>query len=119
MGQPSAWTPTCQIGPELLNPSKKSVGPILQFRVLKLDKKIQLRELTHAKIVKFHIIFPIVFPVDFGPGVLRPLAQKGQKLTTLPHLKGMDLLKKVTNMNLSFFNGKFLVLNKVFDILNF
>ena len=33
--------------------------------------------------------------------------------TTLPHLKGMDLLKKVTNMNLSFFNGKFLVLNKV------
>jgi hypothetical protein len=31
----------------------------------------------------------------------------------------MDLLKKVINMNLLFFNNIFFILNKVFDILNF
>ena len=36
----------------------------------------------------------------------------------LPHLKQMDLLKKVIDMNLLVFNYKFLVLNKIFDILN-
>ena len=36
-----------------------------------------------------------------------------------PHLKRMDLLKNVINMNLLLFNNKFLVLNEVFDISNF
>ena len=39
--------------------------------------------------------------------------------TTLPNHKQMDLLKKVINMNLLFFDNKFFILNKVFDILNF
>ena len=39
--------------------------------------------------------------------------------TTLSNQKQMDLLKKVTNMNLPIFNNKFLILNKVFEILNF
>ena len=38
---------------------------------------------------------------------------------SLPNHKRMDLLKKVTNMNLPIFNNKFLILNKVFEILNF
>ena len=39
--------------------------------------------------------------------------------TTLPHHKQMSLLKKVINMNLLFFDNKFFVPNKVFDILSF
>ena len=38
--------------------------------------------------------------------------------TKLPQLKQMDLLKKVIGRNLLVFNNKFLVLNKIFDILN-
>jgi hypothetical protein len=48
-----------------------------------LVQKFQLREMAHAKIVNFHILSPIVFPTDFGPGVLGPLAMKGQKWTNL------------------------------------
>ena len=73
-------------------------------RVLTLVQKFQLREMAHAiivnfhvirpivfpEIVNFHILSPIVFPTDFGPGVLRPLAMKGQKWTNLqcPILSG-------------------------------
>ena len=39
--------------------------------------------------------------------------------TTLPDHKWMDLLEKGIDMNLLFFNSKFSILNKVFDILNF
>ena len=56
----------------------KVSSPTLQSRVLKIDKKFQLSEMAHAKKVKFHILSQIVFPVDFGPGVLGPLAPKGQ-----------------------------------------
>ena len=35
--------------------------------------------------------------------------------TTLPHHKQMDLLKKIINMNLLFFDNKLLVLIKVFE----
>ena len=38
---------------------------------------------------------------------------------TMPSHKQMGLLKKVVNMNLLFFNSKFLILNKFFDVLNF
>jgi hypothetical protein len=34
-----------------------------------LVQKFQLREMAHAKIVNFHILSPILFPTDFGPGV--------------------------------------------------
>jgi hypothetical protein len=34
--------------------------------------------MAHAKKVNFHILSQIEFPVDFGPGVLGPLAPKGQ-----------------------------------------
>ena len=34
--------------------------------------------MAHAKKVNFHFLSPIVFPADFGPGVLGPLAPKGQ-----------------------------------------
>ena len=34
--------------------------------------------MAHAKKVNFHFLSPIVFPADFGPGVLGPLALKGQ-----------------------------------------
>ena len=39
--------------------------------------------------------------------------------TKLPNHKWMDLLKKVIDMNLLFFNNKFFILNKVFDTMNF
>jgi hypothetical protein len=39
---------------------------------LKLGQEFQLREMAHAKRVNFDVIRPIVFPADFGPGVLRP-----------------------------------------------
>ena len=39
--------------------------------------------------------------------------------TTLPHLEQMDLLKKVINTNLQFFDYKSFVLNKIFYILTF
>ena len=34
--------------------------------------------MAHAKKVNFHILSQIEFPADFGPGVLGPLAPKGQ-----------------------------------------
>ena len=34
--------------------------------------------MAHAKKVNFHFLSQIVFPADFGPGVLGPLALKGQ-----------------------------------------
>ena len=40
-------------------------------------------------------------------------------LTSLQNHKRMDSLKKVIGMNLLFFNNNFLILNKVFEILNF
>ena len=52
--------------------------PTLQSRILKLDQKFQLWEKAYAKKVNFHILSQIVFPADFGPGVLGPLAPKGQ-----------------------------------------
>ena len=39
---------------------------------MKLGQKFQLREMAHAKRVNFDVIRPIVFPADFGPGVLTP-----------------------------------------------
>ena len=38
--------------------------------------------------------------------------------TTLPHHKQMDLMKKNINMNLLFFDNKFFVLNKIFEVLD-
>ena len=35
-------------------------------------------EMAHAKKVNFHFLSQIVFPADFGPGVLGPFALKGQ-----------------------------------------
>ena len=52
---------------------------VLPFEaVLKLDQKFQLMEMAYAKKVNFHILSQIVFLTDFGPGVLGPLAPKGQ-----------------------------------------
>ena len=34
--------------------------------------------MAHAKKVNFHILSQIVFPADFGPGVLGPVEPKGQ-----------------------------------------
>ena len=34
--------------------------------------------MAHAKKVNFHFLSQIVFPADFGPGVLGPFALKGQ-----------------------------------------
>ena len=50
--------------------------------VLKIDQKFQLREMAHAKKVNFHFLSQIVFPADFGPGVLGPFALKGQNRQT-------------------------------------
>ena len=82
-GNPQHGPRPAKVGPGLLNPSKESSGPTLQSRVLKLDQKFQLREMAHAKKVNFHFLSPIVFPADFGPGVLGPPVPKGQKWTNL------------------------------------
>ena len=34
--------------------------------------------MAHAKKINFHVLSQIVFPADFGPGVLGPLEPKGQ-----------------------------------------
>ena len=71
----------------MLDPSKESSGPTLQSRVLKLDQKFQLREMAHAKKVNFHFLSPIVFPADFGPGVLRTSGAERSKMDkpTMPN----------------------------------
>ena len=38
--------------------------------------------MAHAKKVNFHFLSQIVFPADFGPGVLGPFALKGQNRQT-------------------------------------
>ena len=71
-GNPQHGPRPVQTGPGLLDPSNKSSGPTLQSRVLKQGQKFQLRKMAHTKRVNFDVIRSIVFPADFGPGVLRP-----------------------------------------------
>jgi hypothetical protein len=71
------------------------LGQKFQLRVLTLFQKFQLREMAHAKIVNFHIWSPIVFPTDFGPGVLVPLAIKGKKWTNLQCPISSETFKKL------------------------